>query len=668
MRILKTIFVFLFLLSLLIGTLIAAERTVLAELFTSTTCGPCLPSNSALDNLREPYYDEFVLIRYHVWWPSPGNDPFYLANTFENECRTYFYGVSGVPNLRLDGRYNIGSDYEAYESSILDRRDDDAPITLDFSVIDDTIVVEINVEEPISSSNLRLIHAIIENNIAYSAPNGQTHFMDVMRDMLVDCDGDVIDLSSRGTYYFKTEYTTNPLWDSEQLQLVVFVQDLSTDEVFQAFRGDLPPMYREFQLSTDRLTTLMLPDSSFSFNVALENIGYSEDYYIIYLEYESTGDWLVNFSAGGSTYESSDTVYVPAGDSEELNVNLQAPTAFGIAKVYMIVQSLLAGTSDTLLFEASTGGPILLVDDDGGDLTEIVYKGVIDNLDVPYGFVSREEGALQGEYMHNYDMLIWFTGSSTSNTLRSDDREAIISYLENGGNLFIIGENIADDLYSHSHYDFMNNYLHARYDGETAGVYWLQGFEDDEIANIFRFMRILSSSNPDIIYPYDGDAWKMFKFGGDSTKCGGIRVETELNKIIFLSFNFESIMDEYDRFNLMRRAIEWMYGYTGIWESESSMLPEHYQVLKSYPNPFNSCVTIEFNGTDKYRSETPLVDIFSIDGKKLTSLQGICNNNGRVHFTWDGKDISGVTASSGLYFVTLEFEGQKYIDKILYLR
>ena len=64
------------------------ERRALGEMFTSTTCGPCFNANNQLDKWTDPsdpqYIEDWVVIRYHMGWPAPGNDPFYLANTLHN--------------------------------------------------------------------------------------------------------------------------------------------------------------------------------------------------------------------------------------------------------------------------------------------------------------------------------------------------------------------------------------------------------------------------------------------------------------------------------------------------------------------------------------------------------------------------------------------------------
>ena len=59
-------------------------RMVVAEHITNAGCDSCLLANEALDELQADHVARLAVIRYHGWWPDPG-DPFYLANTEENE-------------------------------------------------------------------------------------------------------------------------------------------------------------------------------------------------------------------------------------------------------------------------------------------------------------------------------------------------------------------------------------------------------------------------------------------------------------------------------------------------------------------------------------------------------------------------------------------------------
>jgi hypothetical protein len=77
--------------------------------------------------------DGVVCLRYHVWWPSSG-DPFYQYNTSESTARTNYYGVSGVPDLWIDGVLSpVATSESQIVSAIGQRRTIEAPCTIDVS-------------------------------------------------------------------------------------------------------------------------------------------------------------------------------------------------------------------------------------------------------------------------------------------------------------------------------------------------------------------------------------------------------------------------------------------------------------------------------------------------------------------------------------------------------
>ncbi|PIS41102.1 MAG: hypothetical protein COT25_04930, partial [Candidatus Kerfeldbacteria bacterium CG08_land_8_20_14_0_20_42_7] len=57
-------------------------------------------------------------------------------------------------------------------------------------------------------------------------------------------------------------------------------------------------------------------------------------------------------------------------------------------------------------------------------------------------------------YMKEFDAVVWFTGVDWSNTLTSIDQQNIKDYLDNGGKLWLIGQDILYDLYGAGNYDF----------------------------------------------------------------------------------------------------------------------------------------------------------------------------------------------------------------------
>ena len=231
---------------LLAGSLKSAPRKVLAELFTNTSCSSCAPANPALDDVYQRHHDIMTVIRYHVWWPSP-YDPFYQSNIEDNTTRTNYYGVSGVPNLRIDGLINAGYQYGNWESQILDRAQIESPILLQLQLSYDStsrtgqIIAFVTAEQSADFNNLHLRYALVEDNVHYNASNGEDIHNQVMRDMLPDADGVPINIQVGQTVVDTQSFSVDTSWVAENCQVVVFVQNDQTKEVYQSDLAFLMP-------------------------------------------------------------------------------------------------------------------------------------------------------------------------------------------------------------------------------------------------------------------------------------------------------------------------------------------------------------------------------------------------------------------------------------------
>ena len=115
----KKFIILLFTISMIVSTAFSqSQRMILAEAFTSTTCGPCASQNPAFDALLSTNLDKVVSIKYHMSWPAPGNDPFYLDNPTENTNRRSYYGINSVPQVQLEGGAWAGSPSGVTQSRI----------------------------------------------------------------------------------------------------------------------------------------------------------------------------------------------------------------------------------------------------------------------------------------------------------------------------------------------------------------------------------------------------------------------------------------------------------------------------------------------------------------------------------------------------------------------
>jgi hypothetical protein len=240
-------------LSLTIACLLAipaaecAERKVLVEMFTSTTCSPCYPADVYFFQTWLPQYsgrDRIIPIAYHVWWPSPGNDPLYLANTAPVQARvSYCQGGSAyVPRLYVDGSIDGAYTYTSWPGLIESRFPVTSPIAIVLTGTRNGTTVQMNAritaEESVNSANWVVHWVVLEDSIPVPQNNGGSYvpFVHeaVHRAMLPDGNGSPITISQGQTVDVPRTVTLQAAWRPGKVKVVVFVQDNTTKSVQNA--------------------------------------------------------------------------------------------------------------------------------------------------------------------------------------------------------------------------------------------------------------------------------------------------------------------------------------------------------------------------------------------------------------------------------------------------
>jgi hypothetical protein len=225
--------------------LAGVQRKVLFEEWTSSTCGPCASNNPTIDAFISARFDSLTPIKYHMNWPSPGNDPMYAYNPTQNTDRRNYYGINSVPHVIMDGIINPTYPYSSAPSlpnAFYPRKSVGSPMTI--SVVQtripgDTIKADITIinHSPLKYGNYYLrVHAI-ERVIRYTSPpgtNGEKDFYDVFRKAYPTSLGTQVPLAA-GTYNFTFKYKLDlPTWVDTSIYTSAFVQNDLTKEVINS--------------------------------------------------------------------------------------------------------------------------------------------------------------------------------------------------------------------------------------------------------------------------------------------------------------------------------------------------------------------------------------------------------------------------------------------------
>lgn len=227
------------------GVFAQSQRMVLLEHFTQASCPPCATYNPLVKQYFENTTTSATAIKYQTSWP--GTDPMNAHNPGDVQARVTYYGVSGVPDVVIDGNVaqgNPGTLFAGGQSSTMDTRatvasDFDITVSHAFTGAGVDVTAVITATNAVANANLKAHVVIVEKEISFANPpgsNGETEFYNVMKAMLPTSAGtDLGDVWSNGTTEVLTEsWNIANVYNVSELAAIVFVQDDVTKEIMQA--------------------------------------------------------------------------------------------------------------------------------------------------------------------------------------------------------------------------------------------------------------------------------------------------------------------------------------------------------------------------------------------------------------------------------------------------
>lgn len=268
--------------------------------------------------------------------------------------------------------------------------------------------------------------------------------------------------------------------------------------------------------------------------------------------------------------------------------------------------------------------------------------------------------------LENYDFVFWFLGDESfeDNTVVNKEQYMLATFLQNGGKLFISGEDIGYDLDTKHDYTedsdtlFYHQYLKSKLmhdgldllfevNGETNSVF--------EGLNV-KFGETYASDSPDDIEPINGGVPifnytyvredSLFRKGGVSFN-GIFKDGIEEGALVYLSFPFETIGNLESRNSLMEKILQQLkQEVVGIKDEKTNPTVEkNYSLEQNYPNPFNPNTIINYS--IKNNGHTTL-RIFDILGRHIKTLVNDNLDAGSHNYIFNATEFS-----SGVYYYQL---------------
>ncbi|MEP6646466.1 MAG: T9SS type A sorting domain-containing protein [Saprospiraceae bacterium] len=306
-----TITLFLFLTpNLTIGQNLPIRYATL-ELFTNTPCPICGSQNPGMFSRLEGYEGKYHLISFYPGIPY-SSCIFYKANIPENTTRLHFYSqVFGTPTVALNGLSFKSS--SGVTKAVLDT------ITGQTSWLNvhvdettgNTRSVNIALSDHVgnSISTGRLFAVIVEREIMYNAPNGETIHHNVFRKFLGPVDGEDVDMSS-GLATKSYQYTVDPTWQPDQTYVIAWLMDPATKKIYNSgtqFDPDITATHDVNQ--TENVLNIYPNPSDEEVHVTLPEIGLNTTLRV----YDVSGRLFLQKKLSGTSESTFNVASWPAG-------------------------------------------------------------------------------------------------------------------------------------------------------------------------------------------------------------------------------------------------------------------------------------------------------------------------------------------------------------------
>ncbi len=617
-----------------------------------------------IDTLYPGMYDSTILISFQNtsnFKKDPSVQTYYTysyreilhpEDSLSHAYNWYWGGFNGnipvvPPNELLDSlTAAISRDYSPFQITIGPNKEE-------------TILVKIVSDSVVEPGPFRLFTFILQNKweTYYSPPEGYNWNA---RIVLPNGHGLKFTIAPNETLEFNLPFLYSTDWDFFNLEVACFIDDSATHEILQGAHGEMPiPEYVHSVYTVGPVSYLINPGDSAKFRIKINNFGFKPDTFAVKSSLSSPAGWTTEFCTSETSFADSGFVLADTNKTKELSVYIKSDSlnpGIGTVEITLVSQG---GKVHKIYFSCASGGPVLVVDD-APSISGKYYRQVLDSLNAEYFYLKRTDMFITPVNMQNFDIVIWFTGSSNSSTLLESDKDAIAHFLEAGGKLFISGAQIGTDLVLDGTYTdpaFYKMYLRASGDPEelleSSPILEVSGVAGNIISynlsfNITGGDGANNSLISNVITPYDAQA--IFYYGASANFCAGVRLRWGF-KVIYLPFCFEAIDNFEDRCTLMKRILNW-YGYYPGFISDMTVEQPVSLSIKSYPNPFNAICEIQYTIYGD-----GFLEIYDINGRKIKRI--IVKENGI--YIWDAS-----SQSSGVYLVKLG-NSENVINKKVYM-
>jgi hypothetical protein len=609
------------------------NKNAVLEEYTGIHCTYCPQGHAIAKSILENNPGRAAVIAIH-------QGSFASPNAGEPDYRTPFgdalagqTGLTGYPSGTVNRHVFSGSttalgrgDWTASANVIMQQP---SPVNVGIETTVDTVTRQLTVHvelyytansaTPTNYINVALIQShIFGPQTGGGAGNNYEH-MEMLRYLITGQWGDAVTPTTQGTLIDRTYTYTIPAGYNnipcviKNCDVVVFVteshQEILTGDVVPAIDGT--NLYVGDITTTGPVMKTGQPMNKTTFDLfANSNIAGPHPFKIKMLS-DAPAGWQPEFKIDGQTYSDSAIVTLEKGTPKPITVGITCGYEPSFSEFSFEISSVNNTNAPARHFKVNVISNVhTLLVNAAGDENALLHQDVYingltaagcDHLAVMMSddFVAAKNAGILSEIINVFYNCAWTFPAFT-------DPEALAaqSFVENGKNLFVAGQDIGWDIMSGqsgSHgtpatQNFYTNILKATYvdDGSTANNKLVANTSDPIFGTVVTSNIIdVYGGNmyPDQITPRD-NATATFYYNTTMTKIGAVRSTTNQAKVVYFGIGFEMIQTEAVRNDILNRTYDWFMETVGTPESTT----RSGKILEAVvPNPADSRTTISLN-------------------------------------------------------------------------
>lgn len=237
------------------------QRIPLYEIFSSSTCGPCVSANSNMKNVFNANPNKFTCVKYQMNWPGSGD----IYYTGEGGSRRNYYSVNSIPAMFVEGTSMSSTSYTSADLNNQYNIPAELSVYANYTNVNNTVTVWTTFT-PLKNFPTGLYRAqvaVVEKTTVNNASsNGETIFYNVMKKMLPSAAGSNLGTTMTANTPINVNGLTNNFGTSStvenfaNLAVVVFAQDNMNKAVLNSAWATLLTGVTEVEKPGNGITSL----------------------------------------------------------------------------------------------------------------------------------------------------------------------------------------------------------------------------------------------------------------------------------------------------------------------------------------------------------------------------------------------------------------------------